>query len=220
MTNPENEENPFSSKEIIIGCPWAYDSGFSIETVEPSGVVRLALHLGVIGNNTKVLNLGCGKNPRNALFLAHLYGCSIDAIDLEQPDFPNDITPETFQRINFKQGSILDFDYGRETYQAAVMARLIQYLSPEEIDLLLSKVSESLLPQGGIALSYTAQGGILNRSGEYNIQTFAHPIDSVTHLLEQKGLSIKVLLPGTSKSTHVPHAGEEAVTFDIVAQKV
>ena len=179
----------------------------------------MALNLGVIKSGSRVLDLGCGKNPRNALFLAYLYGCSIDAIDLEQPIFPDNLPSEVQEKIAFKQGSVLEFDYQREIYQAVVMARLIQYLSPDEMGLLLSKVSESLLPLGGVALSYTAQGGILNRSGEYNIQTYAHPTESVTDLLEQKGLSVKVLQPGASQSTHVPHAGEQAVTFDIVAQK-
>src|SRR3989344_4105449 len=217
MANSENK-NPFTTNEVF-GQPWAYDAGFSIETVEPSSVVRLALQMRLIPIYGKVLDLGCCKNPRNAIFLAHQHYCTVDAIDLEQPDFPDNLPLATRKEIVFRQGSVLEFEYAKGTYQVAILARLIQYLSPQEMESLFSKVGEALLSDGIICLSYTAQGGILNKSHEYNITTFSHPIDKVKELLRQKGLAVTFLQQGTNQSTHVPHTGEPALTYDLIAQK-
>lgn len=213
------DRHALTPDNVVVGLPWAYDKGFRIDQVKPSQVVLNAVERKLIHFGNNILDLGCGKNPRNAIALAANLQCFVDGVDLEPAELPDGMPDEVLQRMRFHQISVLDFEYKPETYHVAILARLLQYLPSEDLAVLMRKVYQSLLPNGAALVSYTAKGGVLSKGSEYNIQTFAHPINEVEELLNNSGFSIISLEPGASQSTHVPHAGEPAETYDIIAQK-
>lgn len=216
----ERFANPTDWQDRVIGAPWGYDRGFRIHTSTPSEVVRKAIRERFIRPRDRVVDLGSGKSLRNAIYLAANFNCLVDAIDLEPPETPLDTPEVVLKCIHFTQCSVLNYEYIEGTYQAAILARLIQYLSPEDLRLLIQQISRSLVPKGLMLLSYTAQGGILSRGGGYGVETFVHPIEKVRSVLENSGLSIITLDNGVPRSTYVPHQGEPALTYDIIARKV
>lgn len=209
----------FSPFENIVVTAWGYDKDFSINTQNPSEIVRDAVKMRLIGARNRVLDLGCGKNPRNALYLATHFSCQVDGIDLEVPQIPPKTPDFVENKMRFTESSVMDSEFGQEVYDAALLTRLIQYLSSQELSVLLHRVSASLKPQGVIALSYTAAGGILNRKAAYEIETFSHPLEDVQSTLQTAGFTIVTINQGKLQSTHVPHSGEPALTYNILAQK-
>lgn len=204
--------------EIVFGAPWAYDEGFRIDTVMPSAAVLRAVERGLIPRESRVVDLGCGKNPRNALYFAGRRQCYVDGVDLEPVEIPKGAPDTIRHRMNFHQMSVMDFALDPETYHTALLARLIQYLSPEDMRLLIGRVHSSLSPGGVMLVSYTAEGGIHNRASQYGIETFFHPIEDFKTLLTDTGFQIASFEDGVAFSTSVPHQ-EQAVTYDLVVQK-
>ncbi len=205
--------------DVVIGTPWAYETGFAMYSNDPSSVVRNAVHKGLIKPKARVVDLGCGKLPRNAFYLADRQECTVDGVDLEEPDRPSGMPLQVARRLTFHQMPVMDFPLEPETYDAAVLARLIQYLSPDELAVLMPRLGSALRDESVVALNYTAEGGILSRQSEYRVDMYAHPVDEVALLLESSGFDILSLEPGATTSTNVPHAGTPAVTYDILAQK-
>lgn len=204
--------------DMTIGSPWKpYERGFRIDSEKPSDVVLTAIAQRLILPEDRVLDLGCGKNPRNAVYLARDLNCQVDGIDEEQPELPND--SQIARNLNLKEGSIFDLEYPENTYQVALLARLIQYLSLEDLEQLIKNVHQTLVPQGILLLSYTAEGGVLARGKDYEIEAYAHPVTTVLKLLKESGFKIESTEIGSSQSTFVPHKGEPAITYDIIAQK-
>lgn len=198
---------------------WAYDKDFEIDSTQPSQIVREAVRMGLIGAQDRVVDLGCGKNPRNALYLATNFACTVEGIDIEPVVIPENTPDLVRQRMAFHEQPVMDFALPANSYQAAILARLIQYLPPDEVSRLIGNVSNALTSEGAFLLSYTAQGGIMNKADQYEIETFAHPIASIQETLTASGLSVITLREGTPKSTSTPHAGEPAITYDILAKK-
>lgn len=199
---------------------WAYKEGFSIDATEPSSIVHEAFDRKLVARRSRIIDLGAGANPRNALFLARSLECSIDIVDLEAPNFPTDVSDDILGRIKSFVQPVQEFEFGESTYDFAILARLIQYLTKEELSDLLGRVSNGLRMKGTMALSYTAEGGIHERAKEYAIDTYQYDIDEVQELIAECGLETIHLQEGSSQSTHVPHAGVRALTYDILAQKV
>ena len=206
-------------QNMVIGTPWGYDHGFSIDTILPSIVIARAVERGLIPERGRVADLGCGKNPRNALYLAGKFGCHVDAVDLEPIELPEGLSQDVRRRITFFQTPVMEFELARARYEAVVLARLIQYLSPKNVEILMCRIHESLTTNGSMALSYTAEGGILNKGNEYGIDVFTHPVDEVEQRLTDTGFEILDIQQGALLSTSVPHAGTRAVTYDILARK-
>ncbi len=209
-----------SLHDVIIGAPWGYDNGFRILEEKPSQVVQKAIAKGIIHSGNRILDLGCGKNPRNAIYLSANLGCFVDGVDLEQVEIPTGTTKKAVGLLRFHQSSVLDFQYQTEAYQIAILARLIQYLPEKDLRLLLSKVYQSLLPNGFALISYTAQGGILTKGADYDVNTFAYPIKKVKKLLKDSGFRTVEIDDGAPISTHVPYAGTFAKTYDIISQRI
>ncbi|OGK29242.1 hypothetical protein A3D06_00400 [Candidatus Roizmanbacteria bacterium RIFCSPHIGHO2_02_FULL_40_9] len=210
---------PRDLRDVVIGAPWAYDEGFRIDTVMPSAVVLRAVERGLIPHECRVVDLGCGKNPRNALYLAGKLDCHVDAVDLEPVDLPQGLSRDVRRRMRFFQSPVTEFELARARYEAAVLARLIQYVSPQDLELLMLRLHASLTQGGSMTLSYTAEGGILTKGDEYGIDVFQHPIDAVGQLLTDTGFEVLNVQQGALFSTSVPHAGTEAVTYDVLAKK-
>ena len=210
--------NPFGI--FTVGQPWGYDHGFRMDVESPSQVVQLAIARGLILYGDHIVDLGSGQNPRNAIFLATNMDCCVDGVDLAPAVIPPTIPVPARERITLQQGSVMDFELRPDTYQAAILTRLIQYLSTEQLIELMLRVHDSLTDRGALILSYTASGGILNRTAEYQIQAYAHPIDTLETLLEDIGFIVLSRIRGADHSTNVPHAGEVAVTYDILAERL
>lgn len=135
-----------------------YASGeFNIRSVEASKVVQQLTKL--LPADGQVLDLGCGEG-RNALFLAGK-GYNVDCVDLHDAHFLDNQPREIAGLINFTTGSIMEYRFPADRYVGVVMARLIQYISPEQLEPLLRNVANSLISHGKLALSYTASGGVL-----------------------------------------------------------
>ena len=59
----------------------------------------------------------------------------------------------------------------------------------------------------------------MTKGDEYGIDVFQHPIDAVGQLLTDTGFEVLNVQQGALFSTSVPHAGTEAVTYDVLAKK-
>lgn len=200
---------------------WAYDERFNINTVEPSTLVLDAtVNFEIITQGQAVLDLGGGENPRNTVFLAHEFQCKVNAYDLQPIIYPDPLPPkETLDRIIFHEGDILQaaFPEGNDT---ALLIRLIQYISPDNLPAFLLKVTRALNTGGNILISYTAEGGILSKLEQYKIDGYSHSIDVVRNHLLDCGFAIKLIREGANKSTNVPHSNTPAKTFEIIGEKV
>ncbi len=193
---------------------WAYRRGFSISANEPSMVVRRTFDRGLITPGARVVDLGCGRNPRNALFLAE-QGFQVDCVDIARVDMHPTVARRFAGRIACHEASALEFELTAKRYGGAVLARLLQYVPPDELEPLMTRVAHSLVPGGALMLSYTAEGGIHRFAEDYQISTYQHPIEVVSDVLGQSFMDIDIT-EGARQSTNVPHDAL-ALTYDITA---
>jgi len=191
-----------------------YDSGaFEMKTREPSLVVREALTKGT--KNQRILDLGCG-NGRNSIYAASL-GYLVDAVDEVCLDFLGEVNPETLERINFHNASVMDFRIDQRAYVGVIMTRLIQYLSLEEVRRIFDSSSKSMSGGEILMLNYTASGGSLDKQ-EINVRKFCHNVNEIVELLENSSLDVFSLKKGSSKSTHTNY-DLPVESYDVLARK-
>jgi hypothetical protein len=124
---------------------------------------------------------------------------------------------EIKSRISFSHGSVMDFDIHPEMYQAIIAARLIQYLDPIEVSLLLDRIRVGLTQNGLAMLSYTASGGIFEQP-DIDVPKYQHTIDQVINALEITGLEIVTISEGSKTSLNVPYQVPNE-TYDLVIRK-
>lgn len=180
-----------------------YNEGkFSIETTQPSQIVMKGFEKLPLPADFRALDLGCG-NGRNSVYAAALGG-RVDAVDVEAIDFKQNLAPEIQDKITFHKGSVMDFEIQPETYTAIIATRLLQYLSPEEMHILLGRIGRGLTGDGIAMFSYTASGGVLDRP-DMDVPKYQHSIETVKQELEATGLEILGLDQGASVTTHVPY---------------
>ena len=187
----------------------AYTDGFLVNTPKPSEVILLAQDL--LPKSGKVLDIGCG-NGRNTIYFAKK-GYFVDAIDIVDLDFLKEIPKELLSFVNYKRISCLDYSFDSK-YDIIVMARLIQYLTIDELDLLFKKATSSL-KQGYILLSYSATGKTI--SEKYGVNKYNHPLPLVLGLVEKHNLKAITIKEGNKVGIHLSYK-EDAITYDIVLQ--
>ncbi len=95
-----------------------------------------------------------------------------------------------------------------------ILARVIQYLNPEELDFLIDKIKNTLKPTGFLLLSYNTKGGIFNRE-EIDVPTYSYKIEHIESLLKKVFKNVKIS-EGSKKSQHVNYI-DDIFTFDIFA---
>lgn len=191
--------------------PWekAYkENKFEITTLQPSVVVKSNEEIFL--NGTNVFDIGCG-NGRNAIFLARK-GCFIDAVDVAYTGWLSSLKPSIKKLINFQKTDIDDFSWEDKKYDVILLLRIIQYLSPAQLENLMGNIQTHLAKNGVLLMSYTEKGGIQNRL-EINVLKFSHSIKFIKKLL--KGYFNQVhIADGATRSMHVKY-NEPIKSYDI-----
>lgn len=128
-----------------------YGEHFSIETNEPSKIVRIGLDVINPKSNIRILDLGCG-NGRNSIYAAQ-NGGTVDAVDIANLEFLRDLPLHIQDNIHFYKQSVTDLESIHKRYNAVIATRLIQYLNPYELHLVFGKIRNSLISDGLLMLS-------------------------------------------------------------------
>ncbi len=194
----------------------AYRRGtFSINTREPSEVVKKGLSRLHIDEEPKAVDLGCG-NGRNSIYASES-GFMVDAVDKVYLGFLEGLPQGIKNRINFHQNLVKDFQMHSSTHLAVIVTRLIQYLPLHEVKDLFGRSAEGLTTNGVLMITYTASGGIFSRP-EVDVEKFQHPAQVVREELQRTGLDIVFFQQGTNKSVYTPYQATAEI-YDILAQK-
>lgn len=190
-----------------------YNSGFEITTKKPSKIVERGLKK--INPKSNILDLGCG-NGRNSIYCASL-GHKVDAVDLVNLGFLKDTPKKLRELINFYESDVNEFQIPNEKYDALIMTRLLQYISPDFIENFLSKCGIGLKRRGIILINYTASRE-KPKQEEFRSKEFYYNIDYIKRLLEENKLEIIELREGEKVSTNVPYS-MSIETYEIIAKK-
>lgn len=174
------------------------------KTSNPSQVVKTAEVL--IPKNAKVLDLGCGGG-RNSVYLA-LKGHNVTAIDVADLGWS-----EGLENVNFIKGSVLE-EVFPNNIDLIIMARLIAYLSFDELEALLNKCTRSLKQGGRLAFSYVVNGGIFTQN-QIKVPKYKHELQKVKELLGEIGFKIIFCKSGGTKSKYV-NFDAQIESYDIV----
>lgn len=185
---------------------------FSIKTNEPSLLVSEVVSF--LELKSRVLDLGCGGG-RNSIFLAKR-GHQVDAIDVADLEFMKNIPEEIKKRINFYKESVLR-EFKPDSYNLVIATRLLQYLSPNEVKLLIALVAPSIIGGGKLLISYNTAGGIFNKN-DIEVEKYSHPIDYIETILKENAFKKIDIRQGGNMSMYVPYEGP-IKTFDIIAIK-
>ena len=188
---------------------------FSINTIEPSIIVKKWFEYVSQWEDFRVLDLGCG-NLRNSIYSVALGGI-VDAIDLEKIYFPQDIWKSNQDKIHFHEMSVMDFNIKKDTYTVIIIARLIQYLTSSEISLLFSRIKNGLTKDGILMLSYTSSWGVLEAS-DVDVFKKSYSKERVENELKKSWLQIISMDEWRKISTHVPYKIPN-LTYDILARR-
>jgi len=188
------------------------ENKFSINTERPSQLVSGIANQ--LKENSHVLDLGCGGG-RNSIFLAKL-GHNVEAVDIADLEFKNRIPEDIQERISFSKESVLK-KFKPESYDLIIATRLFQYLSKDEMQLLIKTLSIALLPGGKLIANYTVSGGIFEEKG-IEVEKFSHPINDIETILKENRFEKIEIRPGEGVTKHVPYDRPVEV-YNIIASQ-
>lgn len=188
------------------------ENKFYINTEKPSLLVNeIAPSL---KENSNVLDLGCGGG-RNSIFLAKL-GHNVEAIDIANLEFTSKIPEDIQKRISFSKGSVLR-EFKPHAYDLIIAARLLQYLSLNEVQSLIAALASSIVNGGKLLISYNTAGGIFEKD-DIQVEKYSHPIVYIETILRENAFKKIDVRKGGNMSKYVPYKGL-IKTFDIIASK-
>lgn len=191
----------------------AQQMGFKVAETKPS---RVAVWMEQqLPRGSRVLDLGCGTG-RNAIFFAQ-QGHRVHAIDLVDAGVRRSAPPGLRSRVKFTKGSVVNRRFRRGHWHAALMGRLIQYLPPEQVQVLLRNVGGCLQSGGIVGISYNAMPSPQLRE-VYKLSTYSHELDSVRGWLSNHGFDVLRCEAGPKQPTGVPYVAS-GKTYDILARK-
>ncbi|HBU06944.1 MAG TPA: hypothetical protein DEB09_02580 [Candidatus Magasanikbacteria bacterium] len=190
---------------------------FTIDTTKPSEIVVAGFEKLRLPENFKVLDLGCG-NGRNSIYAATLGGL-VESVDLVDLDFKKDIPEKTSGRISFHEMSVMDFDIKPDEYTAVIASRLFQYLTKSELEVLFGRIKEGLTNEGLVMVSYTASGGIFDKS-DIHVLKYKHAIDEIRQTFQNNGLEIVLLEGKSGVATHVPYENPNETYGILIKRKI
>lgn len=167
--------------------PQMWEAGFYVSSESTSKVVHTAV--GVLEpqqhKGKRALDLGCG-NLRNSRFLSSL-GFSVEAVDVAQP---KDLARRRRgYEIKFLQRNLESYKVPASRFALIACTRVIQYLKPDTLDVLIPRIAKGLEDNGVAALSYTFSGRMIDEP-DAPTQTFMHPVREVVDRFERQGLEI------------------------------
>lgn len=170
-----------------LAWPQMWEAGFDVSSDTPSKVVLAAVEALDLQHKKgkRALDLGCG-NLRNARFLAGL-GFSVEAVDVAQPK--NLAARRRGQEIKFLQRNLESYKVPANRFALIACTRVIQYLRPSTLDVLIPRIAKGLENDGVAALSYTFSGRMIDEPNAPT-QTFMHPVRGVLDRFERQGLEI------------------------------
>jgi 2-polyprenyl-3-methyl-5-hydroxy-6-metoxy-1,4-benzoquinol methylase len=163
--------------------PWKkfYAQGFDVNRQRPS---RIAVKMTkFLPPKSRILDAGCGRG-RNAIFLAGK-GFLVDAIDVEDLHFLYKQPKKIKSRIRFYKQSVLKFKIPSNYYQGVLLARLIQYLKPKEVERLINKLSKAAAKGCILALSYKHSMGSGKINAVYPLNNTDHDVNWVKDILKK-----------------------------------
>jgi len=188
------------------------DKKFNIETLVPS--VLVSKYEKDLKPDDWVLDIGCG-NGRNSIYLVKR-SCNVDCFDVIDLGWENQLPKDLQEKIHFTKSNLVKYVYTHSKYKVVIVARVIQYLTPEELTFLFEKIKYCIKPDGFLLLSYNTQGGIFNRE-EIDVQKHSYSIGYVRSLLKDIFKEVAIT-EGSKKSQHVNYS-DDILTFDIYASR-
>ncbi len=192
----------------------SYKQGFRMHLKKQSAVVKEGLNR--IPEKFLVLDLGCG-NGRNSIYSAS-QSHYVHAVDLVDYGFVNKLPEKMKSRIKFYNESVLDFDMGQDKYDAVIMTRLIMYLNPEDVVLLIERIFKCLKNPGVFIMNFSVSGGVFN-SDDFTINIFAHNLENIVSLLESsdfKKIQVKTYIQKSNGFT----VTNNCKSYEIISRKL
>jgi hypothetical protein len=120
--------------------------------------------------------------------------------------------------INFRQESILDFEIVRDHYQGVLLARLIQYLKPEQVADVFQKLSAGISNGGVLALSYKRSLGSGKINSIFPLNNVDHDIGHIKTLLDQNSFQILDLREDVARDESI-RGSLPGHVYEILSQK-
>jgi SAM-dependent methyltransferase len=190
-----------------------YKSGeFSINTKKPSSLV-VEFEEQILPES-RVADIGCGAG-RNAVYLASR-GYQISASDIVDLGWHSQLNETLRSKIDFEVTDTSNLSLQEEAFGGALMMRLLQYLSPEELSLLTQRVNSCLLVGGIAVASYVVSGG--KDKSRFGIQQYNHTPEDIVELWQDSGLEVIENRNFSTVSQHIPYHSEVEVC-ELVARK-
>lgn len=154
--------------------------------------------VGLLPENGKVLDLGCGMGG-NSAFLAER-GFDVTAIDNDKENI--EYIKKNYSKINAVNKDILDFDFPEQEYDLVLAINLLHFFKLEDIKLLMNKILKSLKNNGLIYLQAFSEKKPAKKFPHLFTKKELQEFFSKNKILELEEFSIRDDHPPTGEHEH------------------